>query len=1821
LLGALCLSVPVFAENEAVKHIKSLIGTAFDDQPETILGLINNIAAASFTPEAMYNKRLIGDRAYSLSGGMSQDLGDTASAIARGESSLFLEILCFKDLFDALSASFAFSHVLLNEISGILGAGTDSIYADTLLGKLKQLKYKMEQEEHGQVVNLINEIHFQILNEIKKSIFAAVGFLSEDFEVFCGLSCNTIMKIKGDSAQKLQFVKEDIIAKICGSGAITEQLDNIFKALVVTRGRDSIAQAIGGIDDFSGFSLQAQLQRLIEDIEDIKEIKEIKDIGDLPTAQFQRLGVLYQNLFGYKNSVQSRIHELYVKITHGFCEIRDVIGQIIDQNNSIFGRINACIKELEIKDILDVIGTPNDQPADQPEETNSLISQIKYAIAGIEEEHQATVLAVLGEEYASSRLFFENIMDAICFIRDSLMTAYPILTRDSIALYRSEFLEKESNIMQLVGEIVAYPTYESVILVCGLKIDSTQKHTLWGCVNSIVRDLSKELKLIINDSVFAPLTNINQQYDNILQEEAAHVLGIIDFLLESMVGINHYKFSCEALVRSLFENTKFPQLPDENANFVDNSAGKAEPGIIEFLNNLLLQDAPNIAGLDINDVVSKLEKFLNTLAMQPLVRILKGTEEDGSPTGLFQILCEVQENMLSAPPDIKAFLKLIGTEADELTLETYQNPTIFGLFNKIIEILSKKVFCLSINSFFPLIKEISDIHDTTTSKKNRMLFPTVSLLLEATRAEDITNNKNVIANIIGNVNDSSNNYYKSLFSRLYSILELIFVDYSDAELSDITRINFDLLGVGGLFRYFYDTLSAQGYKYYYGGELLALLGTPPDVAPDQYPQGTGYFFDLSECLASIVANKSQYKTVENLRKFYAGISELHKKLSVVLAYGPFITPQIFRSNLDATLNEFLLKDLCDGCKSFVSFINSLCSTVNNIQHNLAASPFFADDAFQDGIFAATKEFLESLRAPLNALYEEQSGCIFTRSGILSDMQNKVESFSQKIENIWDERGLQFELVPFATAENTGCSALPICIEELAKIISKIAVSFSAVDIVQNTSNQAHDINEIITSLKDIQQLIAIHPNSCPFCKGFSYDGLIGSIKNMKNELEILQGAKDSFYTARIVQQLHQISYGLKKISDSCPILFHHKQILRLLEDDAFYDMMRLLSDNVVEVAGSIAEISDAISNDYLFSEDTIQNASDINDCIAQIYQCIQDFFQLPGTGGGSAIPILPQNQDNIRQIFGAINSSLSNIFLFWDGFYTAAQETSLFGNGWMLEILGIIDEAVKGITTGLSGLSSSDFFKDDVLVQTINITQSISETITGLCDAFEHACPQRFLSKMNGISQNTAMFSQILQQIPYTLIFDTPDAVELLLLEIFDSIALFFRSERCDDGNKYCPHIVYDKKILELEELTTRLKTALLDFCAANGVVLADFSVEGSNSFYDQVQLIATSISDINGYINGFVDEARTSQRCRKSLILTLQNLADLCPMVRQSLLSSQEFLASTPICLFRDISSEDGGVDLLPFLPIFDDLHASILRIISTQMGSDCFAGVKPLLGEISICIRAVQDSITSLTDLYTAQAFFDNTKQGLILLVADIQNILDFFAAITDEAICVYDVLPLVSAIFDHWLGGNYAISHAASSFAQKFDENNETADDPCSLRAIFEQLKQLTNTIALHDDSYLITADSQLFDSIFNIADLLKVLSLRLVSLSKVIQEYWGNIICAKTLESTDVAEAIDAIGMALDTLSGYIENKAKSTIAKGFWGKCEQRETNVTESLVGTGGGVKDWLPAMITLNNDALKELKMLGARFVPAVRVNYDVNDGIIVKSGLSPAS
>jgi hypothetical protein len=1119
------------------------------------------------------------------------------------------------------------------------------------------------------------------------------------------------------------------------------------------------------------------------------------------------------------------------------------------------------------------------------------IEQIQFEIEGIRtrvseitnqfEGTQKDVIAgIIGQNLQETDLSFKTIFDAINYLENFLNTIIVILPKEIIL-----------SILQSISPLINVSvTYEGALKNLGHRLNNPQKATVWGKLNYIFELIKESLKESINEELFSVLLVNNADNETVLVKLKT-LQKILNSSLEMLTNENAYKLPHEKLVSGLIA-----------------------------INEIV----------DIDEVISNLKEFIYNITIQPLFLLLK------NENSVEKLLMEISGHEALLSEKFQITKQLIGLPSDVLLFEQIEKkPTIFALFNKIAEILSKEEFFLAPSRFSEFLEKIGDVQEIEFSQVPEHLIPTVMQLL------NILNQKETI--IFPSVEAERTS--QSLFSILYSILEIMLPDYA--------RLNF----------------SARNYI--------------------DLPNSQNFLKDLKLCRALAKKPDSPYKERQNINKLYICAGELEKKIE------NFLLNQNRKEFIDSTenlLNELLFREKCNGCVEIVSIIDLSCAVLKKLQQNIGllteenAWKFFNKETFEK-----INEFLKDLKNCFNTL-SKNNECIFNNIN--------AQNIKEKISNLY-----QILIKSFDTDEelqilqnNNWCTSIPLRIYDFSQAIKNFAENFR---IPQGRAGGIFDeIKVISNTLLDFQILLKDHliTDYCSNCKAFKLNILIENLEILRENFNSVYLITRNYFLTSLKQNLSVLANVLNKISSYCNTsIIKSRQVLNLLENEIFRNIMIQIAEKTELITAQIVKLPDNFLN-AKNTNDIIVNCAEI--CIP-VYELFKQLSELLKETSFPEIPDKSYARKDLTQIFEEMAANLQNISNFWKNFYTESHNVEIYGNGWIVEVLQNISTSYEIIADSLNNVKFPEFLLEQFFSDVKTQAKQIAQNTTNLSNFFEKSCPNKFLDFFAKITKSMAIFSKNLEKIPFSFVSQNQDIVNKFLRILNGNIihilaALSLLDLDYEQEQQYCLHVKYDEYHSSISETINSLSKSMIKFCEKNQIpYITSFS---TTSTLDGIfQLILDSAKNIKTYLENVLANIQMPN-CNNLGGDLLGNISILCDEYQNLLNCLNILFQNNKLCLYNNLNYLDFS-QLSLLLETIGKLVSDLKKTFQT--GENCFNLLFPAVLKIYDVVKNIFENIAAKK--LTNKEILEEISIILDNLNNDTNNMYNFFVQSESNYLCI--------------------------------------------------------------------------------------------------------------------------------------------------------------------------------------------------------------------------
>ena len=1733
-----------------IQQINSKIGNVTDTTlNDSIIGKINDLLPVNPIEIATYNKFLIGGNEFH-------------QTIEQHSKSLFTTFWDLKNLFNLFSNNIAAT--VLNDINDLIGSKNDTELHSTVFGKIKLLSNRFSTNE--QIYLIINEIIDGYINNIKYKIFESIGINSEDFDLFYNLSSQTIFEIINNTAEKNELIKNDIKSQIQGNfeGSIENQIKFLSENMKNNINFKNDYLRIG--DELTEYSLIYQIKRLVSDI-------------DILSTNNEKIKSVYEHFFYTANSVQSRIYELRTKLLYEYKDISDAVGDILRQDDSVFGHVNLSIKKLEIEDAINEIGNEDDIA----DANISCISKLRFIInrPDLDNLSKQSLDGVIGNEYFDMRIYKENIINILCFLKETINKNFSVLSKD-ISNYISTTINH--NIKSLIDSIIN-SQYSDIVRNLGFKTHKNNEESVWGHINTILKNIKENFENITSVKLINQIPSNISIPSELLQSFQIRMISFLNLIINEFYGLPFYNIGFE-----LFDSGYvYKEHPNDGEMFSQNNGLRIRDyGFFELMNNYKDEDISKFIKSEQDQILEsinlKIYSIMHQFISQPILEILKHENNESVHSTLTNI-----RNIISGLSEyFSDEITLIGNSSDKLVTDSLQNHTIFALLNKTIEIISNKKHLISKDNFKKLISEISDIHDTSITKLSRKLFPTTKYLFGLLESNNLQEYKTIVKSTIGTKNDHYESLYRSLFAIMNTILKINLENYSTFEFGIKTDTSSDTLGVGGVLNVLYEKILASHLQS--STDLLENIGQPTETLSI----ATGFFKQLIECKNMINAGEN-YNNSENIKIFYTYIENMKTIIKNFDINNS--NHNNFVNSLKEIFDILLFKDDCFGCIDHVNFLDKICENINNVIKNLSTiSQFNFNKLVSQENASNIYEILLQIEQHFNILQDTVinnnfENCIFLNNDRYNELKDTFDNLFSYIKNMWISNNLAFNEYVFTKKENIGCDSIQERINDLSSLITTMSLFINAPTNLPNSnintqifSSTINILNEISNSFSSLYNL-----NFCNKCdESFETSNIGSSFTNINNSILEIKDFIDNYHYVSLIPYIHNIANNLITTSSFCRYDLNKNQIESLIDNSESETIFKNLSTAIENINNSLQTIDNFVN----INQSTYQALNEISNSttvITNIFEDLYTFLNLFDMEEPEILEFDNYTIDIIPELFDSIKDSLNYVNIFWENFFNSAEQSDIYGNKWIVKTFLKISQNTELISNKLQSISIPTEFQSDLLFNDIKSTiLNISTNVKNLYEVIESSCPNRFINSFGELSKKTKLLSLNLNLFPIDDDnVDYSEAVNLFLSELNEDYSVL--TELLNYINQltdidYCLHVELFNFVIQAINSIDAINLGINNLLTNIGIIpfgIIDV-IDDISTLENQIDLVNNSVLSVNSFLEQVIASNVTTPKCNQYLNNALRNFYELFDNLNNVINSIISKVLENGLCIYNQVNV--GNLITLPnsFLQTEENIEG-IIEMLKT--GTNCSSFLISHTKNIHKTFKGIFSNIEILYESELTNEFLNNICNMLALSLQDLTNINTFFENAKNNISCIADLENQIANLEENINIFGYEAQEESLPSVSEY------------LYGINEFLKNIFSYISSMNENFEYSPTiSQFVEKIVISKNLISLIAVKLNEISNNIKASKNNILCSTSL--IESANNLINMNKNINKFSIFLSDLINKIMVQERFLENMQNESIAKEFLYNDDGGLVQWFDEVTSLNSEALDELKKLNDAFL-----------------------
>ncbi len=783
-----------FSRQDKEKRLQTILGER-DDLPEkpTVFGFCARINEAwNGSPESTFQHLLFGRR---------------EEAAEKSLPSFTTELCSFKALFDQEKSEISDENLqkILRQI-GRLG-DTEPV---SLMGALHQVMVTQNQSQDGK----------EFLEHLGYSTSAEQGILSTSClgrvctwkELFLPSSLleatpecirpylarlprQTLLALQEKSSNgSLQeadlraALAEDLAQRVGGPSAssLLTQTTNLKKWLQNDSFFDEVIFRLGEVADLTLLS-EEETSEALSDITLFARLQRLSQLlplfaNILPLDSFATLDTL---LFSGLNSVQACLYEIQAQVYNHLENLPYIIGSITSRDASLFGLMNQALYLLEgepFMNALQGLGEMRKFLDDNP--LNLSLSELDQ------------VNSYVGIEEKESDFYLKTLVDMFPYLEKVHKTAFFLTPYSDILQFCKKFFvvaaeNNESCMQSLLQKFFSSKTSYAMAMVCGSSLDS-EMESIWG--------ITKNLML----SIYSGITKVFERERTWAHLSVAPDVQKVERLRREVLQQafnygqkNRVRLDVQYFINHMFD-IDLPAYP-ERRGLTFLSTSWPERHVLAWVATQRVSSE--------DDLIKIWDKNIHALAINPLLAVLLSQEEDERneeeinekilQNRLLKMEAALQQWKETFPEGVVLF----GAPEDHSTFLVA--PTLFGVFNEIIRLMSKPELFISrwlsilpeyqsdktgnpltdadlankiheINEWFSfLLMTLGTPYDARQSYTYRTVFGAIERAQHFLLSGDLRENLTNFRLALGDSTTRPSAAYHSCFSTFYTLLNLL----------------------------------------------------------------------------------------------------------------------------------------------------------------------------------------------------------------------------------------------------------------------------------------------------------------------------------------------------------------------------------------------------------------------------------------------------------------------------------------------------------------------------------------------------------------------------------------------------------------------------------------------------------------------------------------------------------------------------------------------------------------------------------------------------------------------------------------------------------------------------------------------------------------------------------------------------------------------------------------------------------------------------------------------------------------------------------------
>lgn len=581
---------------------------------------------------------------------------------------------------------------------------------------------------------------------------------------------------------------EDLAQRVGGPSAssLLTQTANLKQWLQNDSFFDEVIFRLGEVADLA-FLSEEEMSEALSDITLFARLQRLAQLLPLfaqiiPLEGFAMLDTL---LFSGLNSVQSCLYEIQAQVYNHLENLPYIIGSITSRDASLFGLMNQALYLLEgepFMNALQGLGEMRKFLDDNP--LNLSLSELDQ------------VNSYVGIEEKESDFYLKTLVDMFPYLEKVHKTAFFLTPYSDILKFRKKFFAvaaeaDEVCLQSLFQKFLSSKTSYAMATVCGSSLDS-EMESIWGITKNLMLSIYSGIMKVFERertwthlSVASDVQKVERLRREVLQQAFSYgqknrVRLDVQYFIDHMFDIN------------------LPAYPKrQGLTFLSTSCPERH--------TLAWVTTQRVTSED--DLIKIWDKNIHALAINPLLAVLLQQEEskfyneEANERILQNRLLKMEAALQQWKETFPEGVVLFGTPEDHSTFLVA--PTLFGVFNEIVRLMSKPELFISrwlsilpeyqsartgkaltdadlankiyeINEWFSfLLMTLGTPYDARQSYTYRTVFGAIERAQHFLLSGDLRENLTNFRLALGEPSARPSAAYHSCFSTFYTLLNLL----------------------------------------------------------------------------------------------------------------------------------------------------------------------------------------------------------------------------------------------------------------------------------------------------------------------------------------------------------------------------------------------------------------------------------------------------------------------------------------------------------------------------------------------------------------------------------------------------------------------------------------------------------------------------------------------------------------------------------------------------------------------------------------------------------------------------------------------------------------------------------------------------------------------------------------------------------------------------------------------------------------------------------------------------------------------------------------